>query len=171
MILIGFNTVVIFPPFRIPRASIHCVIMSLRALHLLVAVHALVAHLGQSPRCVTSADISDFQEPSSSTGRRELTILLWKLTTREFGIEVRGSILRSIFREAHYCQQVEAQLGPHCGGWFGLNLQKRFPHSTWKVHLRTKRGPVGSNELPVHRAIQASLTSGIEGAKSDTPQL
>ena len=119
-----------FPTFRIPRASIHCVIMSLRALHLLVAVHALVAHLGQSPRCVTSADISDFQEPSSSTGRRELTILLWKLTTREFGIEVRGSILRSIFREAHYCQQVEAQLGPHCGGWFGLNLQKRFPHST-----------------------------------------
>jgi len=66
--------------------------MSLRALHLLVAVHALAAHLGQSPRCVTSADISDFQEPSSSTGRRELTILLWKLTTGEFRIEVRGSV-------------------------------------------------------------------------------
>lgn len=49
IILIGLNTVVVFPPFRILRASVHCVIMSLRALHLLVAVHALAAHLGQSP--------------------------------------------------------------------------------------------------------------------------
>jgi len=169
MILIGFNTVV-FPPFRILKASIHCVIISLRALYPLVAVHASAAHLGQSPWCVTSADISDFQEPSSSTGRKGAYHIA--LETDDWGIQDRGEEihLRSIFREAHYCQQVEAQLGPHCGGWFGLNLQKRFPHSTWKVHLRIKRGPVGSNELPVHRATQALLTSGIEGAKSDIPQ-
>jgi len=144
--------------------------MSPRALHFFVAVHAFAPHLGQSPWCVTSTDISDFQELSSTTGRKGAYHIA--LETDDWGIHDRGEWihLRSIFREAHYCQQVEVQLGPHCEGWLGLNLQKRFLHSTWKVQLRTIRGPIGSSRLPVHRAIQASLTRGIEGAQSDIPK-
>jgi len=47
--LIAFKVVIVFPPFQILRAHIHCVIMSFRALLLLIAVYAFAAHLRQIP--------------------------------------------------------------------------------------------------------------------------
>lgn len=138
--LITFKVVIVFPPFQILRAHIHCVIMSFRALLLLIAVHAFAAHLGQIPWCVTSTNMSKFQERPIN---RDKTYHI-ALEIDDWRIDIRGEWihLRLIFWEAHYCQQVEAQLGPQCGGWFGLNLQKRFPHSTWKSPQEQKEVPI-----------------------------